>query len=315
MSFISDLVQDTRAMFQNLRENPREIFNGPGTLGALREALKYNDWKIRGINDPEKSSHDILLGGWSSGGESQRKAGRIVGSVAAAIAGGNALSGGEAAAGEGAVAGEGATEVGMGMPLAEEAGAGAAESGVASQFATEAGLDASWGANPAQTTGLETGFEGLSESAAETAAREALSETATTGLEGATESLASETATDNLLKEAASQSLENKPGIIESAMKWAGEKPINTAITYGAISQGASAALQSRAAEKKRKEAEAEREYNATIKQRMKMGNPSVGGGGVNINMRPGSRVLRRPDGSAVYPPGLIQGRMGGVRG
>jgi hypothetical protein len=323
MSFISDLVQETKDMFQNLRENPRDIFNGPGTLGALREALKYNDWKIRSINDPKKSSHDILLGGWSSGGENQRKAGRVVGSIAAAIAGGSALSGGEAAGAEGAATGAetGAGEsFGLtGMEGAEAAGEGA--QGVAGEFAgSEAGLgDQAWGVNPQGVEG--TGADAALTGEAPTPSEAAFAETNTVDAGGANEFFgadASNTGTpvENWMEPGpASNAPVKEPGILERAMQWAGEKPINTAITYGAISQGASAALQSRAAERKRKEEEAAREYNATIRQRMKMGNPSVGGGGVNINMRPGTGVLRRPDGSVVYPPGIINRNMGGVRG
>ena len=55
----------------------------------------------------------------------------------------------------------------------------------------------------------------------------------------------------------------------------------------------------------------------ADLPRRQKQGNSSVGGKGVNINMRPGSKVLRRPDGTPVYRPGtgIISTGMNGVRG
>jgi hypothetical protein len=65
----------------------------------------------------------------------------------------------------------------------------------------------------------------------------------------------------------------------------------------------------------KRKAAAAE--SLADLPRRQKMGNPSVGGGGVNLNLKPGSKVLKRPDGTPVFIPGtgIISTGMNGVRG
>jgi hypothetical protein len=55
----------------------------------------------------------------------------------------------------------------------------------------------------------------------------------------------------------------------------------------------------------------------ADLPRQQKMANKAVGGGGVNLNLKPGGKVLKRPDGSTVFVPGtgIISTGMNGVRG
>lgn len=55
----------------------------------------------------------------------------------------------------------------------------------------------------------------------------------------------------------------------------------------------------------------------ADLPRKTKQGNASVGGGGVNIPIKPGGKILKRPDGTPVFVPGtgIINGSMNGVRG
>jgi hypothetical protein len=80
----------------------------------------------------------------------------------------------------------------------------------------------------------------------------------------------------------------------------------------GAVSGIANRANTLEAIEKK-KQAELEL---ADLPRRQKIGNPSVGGGGVSINLRPGSRVLYRPDGTPVFAgTGIVASNMRNMRG
>lgn len=104
-------------------------------------------------------------------------------------------------------------------------------------------------------------------------------------------------------------------GIIQSAMDWVNAKPVNTLITGQAIQGAAKGVFEERAAERKRRtELELQQEAESS-KQRLKQGNPSVGGRGVNLGVGPSGKVLLRPDGRPVYGTGIVTGGMNGVRG
>lgn len=211
---------------------------------------------------------------------------------------GAAATVGEAAGGAAAV-GEGATELGAGMALADEAGAGL-------------GLDA--------TTGL-------TEASAAPAATEGIipnSGPASTPLAETPAATPTQTAAHDLINDPRAGMPAQAPtgdvaskGILNSAMDWVNAKPVNTLITGQAISGVAKGTFEERAAEKKRKANLEAMQEQASLPQRLKQGNASVGGGNVNLNLRKGADgVLRRPDGTPVFGGGgILTNGMNGVRG
>lgn len=134
MSYASELWDETRTMWRGAKEDPMSfIGEGPSTLGALRNAIKQDEWKPLAIGDEGSSSHDTLLGGPSAGGRRQRQTGRTVGTIFGVGALGKLIAG----------AGAGA----------ESAGSGAFDPGASSMYSGE-------GANPYATAGDWTFTQG-----------------------------------------------------------------------------------------------------------------------------------------------------------
>lgn len=107
------------------------------------------------------------------------------------------------------------------------------------------------------------------------------------------------------------------PGMVSSAMNAVESHPITSLIGANMLG-GALTGMAKRKADLE--ELAAQHGYAvdlATLPQRQKQGNPSVGGGGVNLNIKPGNKVLTRPDGTPVYRPGtgIINTNMNGARG
>jgi hypothetical protein len=274
------------SFIKDLYDDFRDLSNLPGSPEAIYRAFKRNSWGLGGGVTGETNTHtswDDIFGGQLAESAGARRVGRGVGLAFAGYGAGAALG-----------AGAGATEVGVGLPLAEEAGAGMgtglAEAGVAG----EVGADSVIG-DQALTGGVEN-------------APEALIQGEVPEQVGIDQPLAAE---------AGSKAPPAEKGLIGKAMDWVNAKPVNAMIAYKGVEGVAQGALANRAENRKRKADQETREYNATIQQRLKQGNPSVGGRGVNVNLAPGNRVLLRPDGTPVYLPGggLINSRMNGVRG
>lgn len=103
----------------------------------------------------------------------------------------------------------------------------------------------------------------------------------------------------------------SNPGLIQGAMDWAKANPqlasTGTAVLGNTIAGAAGAAKQQKANQEAAKTKLANEEALQQF-QREQIQAGSAGGGGVNLNMRPGQKVLRRPDGTLVYAPngGLI---------
>jgi hypothetical protein len=117
----------------------------------------------------------------------------------------------------------------------------------------------------------------------------------------------------------------SEPGMMGKAWDWVNKKPINTLIAAQGVSglaQGAMGYEAQRRQEKQQRDLLEQQHQNAIdqadLPRRQKQGNPSVGGGQTNINVRPvPGRVLLRPDGTPVFVPGtgIINNYMTGVRG
>jgi hypothetical protein len=95
------------------------------------------------------------------------------------------------------------------------------------------------------------------------------------------------------------------------------ENPIASIIGANMLGSAVSGVANLSAQRESDKRKAAAAESLADLPRRQKMGNPSVGGGGVNLNLKPGGKVLKRPDGTTVFVPGtgIINGSMNGVRG
>jgi hypothetical protein len=94
----------------------RDLGNAPGGPESILRAFQTNSWGLGGGVTGNQNTHtswDDLLGGWGADNAGARRVGRGVGLAFAGYGAGAALGAGEA----------GATEVGAGLPLAEEAGA------------------------------------------------------------------------------------------------------------------------------------------------------------------------------------------------
>jgi hypothetical protein len=106
-------------------------------------------------------------------------------------------------------------------------------------------------------------------------------------------------------------------GIFTQGADWIGAHPVASIIganmAGGALKGYADLSAQR---ESDKRKAQAAQDL-ADLPRRQKQGNPSVGGAGVNLNLRPGSKVLLRPDGTPVYRPGtgILNGAMNGARG
>jgi hypothetical protein len=95
------------------------------------------------------------------------------------------------------------------------------------------------------------------------------------------------------------------------------ENPIASIIGANMLGSAVSGVANLSAQRESDKRKAAAAESLADLPRRQKMGNPSVGGAGVNLNLKPGSKVLRRADGTPVFVPGtgIISTGMNGVRG
>jgi hypothetical protein len=94
------------------------------------------------------------------------------------------------------------------------------------------------------------------------------------------------------------------------------ENPITSIIGANMLGSAVSGVANLSAQREADKRRAAAAESLADLPRRQKMGNPSVGGAGVNLNLRPGGKILKRPDGTPVWAPsGIISTGMNGVRG
>jgi hypothetical protein len=107
-----------------------------------------------------------------------------------------------------------------------------------------------------------------------------------------------------------------EPGAFDKVTGWIKDNPITSIIGANMIG-GALSGVANRSAmleaEKKRRERELEL---ADLPRKTKMSNTSVGGGNVNLNLKPGSKVLYRPDGTPVFAgTGIVASNMRNMRG
>lgn len=222
---------------------------------------------------------------------------------------GAAATVGEAAGGAAAV-GEGATELGAGMALADEAGAGLGVDAATGLTEASAAPSATEGiipnSGPASTPLAET----PAATPTQTAAQNLIQPEELGQAHPVTEETPYGVNEGSGLQEAGAPA---SKGLLNSAMDWVNAKPVNTVLAGQAVGGLFKGASDQRLLERKLQAEREAREYPARLKQ----GNPSVGGGGVRINVAPGGKILRRPDGSSVYVPnsGLINGGMNGTRG
>ena len=108
-----------------------------------------------------------------------------------------------------------------------------------------------------------------------------------------------------------------QPGFGSQALDFVKENPV-TSLIGANILGGTLSGIANRSTQLEMlKREEQAKEDLADLPRRQKQGNASVGGKGVNLNLHPGSKVLRRPDGTPVYRPGtgIINNGMNGVRG
>jgi hypothetical protein len=297
MSWIGDVGQHLQSISPNW-VNTHAI---PGSAQAWVNALANDDW-----TNPfsgKASSWDMMAGGSSSEDPRIRTVGRAVGSYFLGGAVANGAGGAEAGAGT-----VGAEEAGVAADAgaATDAAMEANNADVISQFGGDSSAAAGAGSDAAQQI---VAGESADLAAGNTSAQNIVGSQPTAG---SPEQLGGPGMEEwNAAREAA-----NKPGLIEGAMKTINANPAASVLGFKAVEGVGSAALASRAAEKKRK-ADLERELElADFKRKQTQANPSVGGGGVNLNLRPTNAPIRRPDGTLVYPvPGLINRAAGGVRG
>ena len=302
-------------------DNVNFLANAPGSPESIRRAIRNNKWGLGGGVSGDSNVHtswDDLLGGWGASEEwdklpgavgnsaGNRRVGRGVGLVFGAAAAGSAAGGAEA----------GATEVGAGLPLAEEAG-GATTGLIGEGSALGEGAAAEIASGEEVAPGIIADSTAPSEIA--TTPGQVIDAPATTGPTEIGQGLP-------LAEEAGvEQAATAEKGLFTSAMDWVNAKPVNTLIAGQAIGGAAGGAMSSISQKKAEKAKREQQERDIAAQQelkdyprRVKQGNPSVGGGGVNVNLKRGpDGVLRRPDGSPVYnrPGGILTRGMTGPRG
>jgi hypothetical protein len=164
--------------------------------------------------------------------------------------------------------------------------------------------------------GLGEGAGGTTASSAMTLADTGIPQTAAETLYDAPTLAGSQSYDSAILANSTEPALGGDPGILSKVGNWLGSSDKGDIANRVMAFQGISGAAQNYQAQKAAEEKRKQEMDLATLPQRQKMGNPSVGGAGVNINLRPGRTVLYRSDGRPVYlPSGLINSAMNGVRG
>lgn len=190
---------------------------------------------------------------------------------------------------------------------------------VGGQLGAAAGTEAPASTTATLSQGILNGGEGA---AVPTSATQALAGTAgatpvpsaaDTAVYGLTPGQSVDAATGSVVTPGTGSGAAATPGFAD----WVQAHPIASIIGAnmlgGAASGVASRQTQLEAIEKK-KEAELEL---ADLPRKTKQGNPSVGGKGVNLNVKPSGKILKRPDGTPVFVPGtgIISNGMNGTRG
>ena len=97
------------------------------------------------------------------------------------------------------------------------------------------------------------------------------------------------------------------PGLIDSALKFTKDNPLASVLGLQAVGGIGKSIADDRMM---REKILADQELQQRMIASQHYLNPSAGGVGVNINLRPGDPVLRRPDGTPVFQQGIIASRM-----
>lgn len=309
-----------------------DFADAPGSAESLRRAITLNKWSNPFSSD--KNSFDQFAGGFSADDSGARTAGRAVGSYFAGGALGDVAGGaGDAAP----VAGDSAAVDSAGVSATNDAIAGV-DSGTSTIAGAPSSADAISGpaatpataATPAPTSGQASAQNLISGAQPNATPAQGLINTAqdsATGFQGTVPADASSPAalqpgqsvdsgTGSVVTPGAGTGAAEQPGIIDRTLNAIKAHPTASKV-------GAGAALGMYTTEMKRKadlEALAAKHgYEidlASLPARQKTGNASVGGGGVNLNIRPGAKTLTRPGGAPVFNTGTgIINRNAGLNG